>query len=303
MSYSISLEISPSVNEVEKEIIEKYWKYKNNRFSYKVGKLADQYDSSIYGVVQLVKKNSTCHLIIGKCLDCNQKLEFMVTSRAQFDSKLNHVRCDTHHQEYNLKISEELKERNISYDELIVEKTLTFQLEKLPSEHLEILAKIVQIDDRNEIFSKVFFGDSNRSNQEIWKIVNDLESKKFLTVERNQQGKVVAFNFLDQLKNMLTEYFDIKEIKQSLDNSVRTDLKPNSNKTKSSQPDLIGKIKLPEDFFFRKDIEYACGAWIRNDGSIYLKITPEGDFFRIGGQPKHIGDIMSDEFGFNTDEF
>lgn len=305
MNISLEIKISPMVTELENKIINDYWLYENEEFTHTPTLLKEKYEISQPKLVGLVKQHSFCLITKEKCIECKEILKYSVTSQTQFKQRIKSTinRCEVCRSINSDKLKRDREERNISYEQQQGELILINKLPKLSYKHREVLARMVHIDDKRRIFKEVFKGDYEGT----WDVVNELQKQGFLDVLRDEDKSVRGFNFINGLKGELAKYLDEEERKESLDNSVRTHLRKKLNKTKPTQPDFIGEIELPKDFHFRKGIEYTCGAWIQKDGSINLKITPREELFKSSRSsntdPKHIRDILSDDFGLNTDEF
>jgi len=271
MNISFEVKISPMVTELENKMINEYWLYENEKFAHTPTSLKKKYEISQPKLVGLVKQHSFCLITKEKCIDCKEILKYNVTSQTQFKQKINSTvnRCEVCRSINRDKLKKNREERNISYEQQKDELTLTDKLPQLDYNHLEVLARMVHIGDKSKIFKEVF----KDNYQGTWSIVNELEKQGLLLVVKNEDKSVIGFEFIRGLKEELTKYIDKVEIKESFDNSVRTLLIKNLNKIKPTQPDFIGEIELSKDFFFRKGIEYACGAWIQKDGYQYENYT------------------------------
>ncbi len=268
------------------ETVNKYWEIEDGNFKNKPSGICLTYDLSQYQLNEIVVNNSVCIIYFGYCYDCEKEIRREVTSQTGFKSEMKstHQRCKRCEKEYQRKIWKEWEE-SLELQEKVKKERVTNlenfdELNKLSDVEKKTLREIVKLKERNLIFSKVFKFDYEGT----WSIVNKLEKRFLLYVERNNDGRVVDFHFDSDLEQFFSD--DVSDVNQNVNDISFLDSYTfniplvQSDFQTAKSPKYSKGFKLPVDVVFEKNTEYLVGCWTLTDGSLNITFTPKNKIFR-----------------------
>ena len=281
-----TVQINQEVDNITKELINDYWLFNNNEFEYSLNQLADKYNLTVSKITKLIKDNSTCTVSID-CTNCNKTFPRIVDTKGFFKvSKHSSILCSECQEKQDILIQEKKQEDFYKYlEEKIIneekknEKFLkaiqTKQWLKLNPVEKDILIKIIESNGVKNAIRKTVF-NSNFYDKSIWTIINRLERKGLIFVERNNDNSVICFDFHKSLIDYISNDIPVKTT-----NSLSFSLSKKAYKNRPKQPDYAGTFTLPYDVLLKAHEAYLYGGWILSDGSINLKFTPVKDVNKV----------------------
>lgn len=207
MHFSFHCKNTPSQREAE--IIEKYWNLKEGDFVNTPLGIANEYEITVPQLRSLVREYSWVIVTYAQCMDCGKSMEATVYSQSAFKSFQNSKNilgrrcraCDS---------ARNRKSPNFLYR--FTSPVRVYNLEKavdrkrwseLNDEELDVLKKIVKHKGRGKshIDQEIFMG--NPDDAAIWHIVQCLEQKQLIYVEKSVKWTVEGFDFSRRLEEKL----------------------------------------------------------------------------------------------------
>jgi|TARA_R100000789_G_C3017855_1_gene152828 hypothetical protein len=163
--------------------ISQYWSYKDGCFSPLPSEFSDKRNSKKIDITDILT-NSYCILHLMPCALCQMTIKKEVNSRDEFreavlTSKLVCENCNdfSPYLERGLPLPDSL-ESNIN---------------KLNIEELRVLSGIVKLKTKFKIYRHIF--NNNLSDYDTWAIINNLQKKRLISIERDASWKIKAFNY------------------------------------------------------------------------------------------------------------
>jgi len=298
------INIVDEIDETTKLVLEEYWHIENGKFSNRAKDITIKYGLTQASMTKLVRENSYCDILLDNCIDCGINRKVHIYSQSAFNSPDYEIsgRCND--------CSEKFKKKKIEDEKLRIAREISFKMSNainqkkwlsLSEYELDVLMKIIECNDKSEVFSYVFNG--NIRDRSIWKIVNKIEDLGLINVERTNGGTIIEFQSDSRLKNEISGSFEKKTLSY-----LSFSLAKKANKNKPRQPDYSGTFTLKNDVILKAGEKYLYGGWIQTDESINLKFTPLKDIdpgaeqTEIENEPKLVGAIIKelyDDLKFN----
>lgn len=179
--------VSADISEELSAQIFRYWAFHISDFSYSLEDLTMTDEESVFPFKE-VQANSCVKMTLTHCKLCfnsilvtayNRK-EFMEYLQGYFDT------CDV------------CKLYSPNYDESItLLKPLETRLKQLNKNELRVLNGIIKLKSKALIYQHIFNNDVMDTN--IWKIINSLQRKDLIWVERDDEGRILFFHFKSEL--------------------------------------------------------------------------------------------------------
>ncbi|MDT0676999.1 hypothetical protein [Autumnicola musiva] len=171
--------------------ISQYWSYRNGCFSPLPSEFSDKRSSNKIDIKDILI-NSHCVLHLTPCALCQMPIKKEVNSRKEFreavlTSKLVCENCNdfSPYLEGGLPLPDSLES----------------SINKLNNEELKVLNGIVQLKTKFKIYRHIFH--NNLNDYDTWAIINNLQKKNLIWIERDSSWKIKAFNYDPSIINFL----------------------------------------------------------------------------------------------------
>lgn len=166
-----------------------YWLYEHGQFTYSLSSKIFKIEKHL---ISKLLSNSYCLLKFGSCLLCQLNIQQKVADREEFIQALSNKKliCDYCHS-YSANI-----ESGILLPDFL-EKTI----QNLNEEELRILKGIVNLKTKYNIYRHIFNNDLE--DLQTWSIINVLQKKKLISIERDSFWKIKSFKFDPEISNYL----------------------------------------------------------------------------------------------------
>ncbi|TDT47042.1 hypothetical protein CLV90_1112 [Maribacter spongiicola] len=191
--YKQEILISTELPESLMVLIIKYWAFENDDFKYN---LLDFIDFNPFEesneTLDKILINSKCLITLNSCQLCNSYIKYTAKNREDYYEliRLNHKVC-IHCKEFSVNYNN----KSINY------KTVEIALKELSETELKVLVGIVQLKSKTLIYRHIFNNDLEDSN--IWGIINVLQRKKLISIDRDDNWKIKNFNYNQKLKKLI----------------------------------------------------------------------------------------------------
>ncbi len=200
MNYAIEY-LSDVIDNKVKLIIDSYWKYENGNFKYECRELSELYEISISQIIDSVKEKSHCIVISNKCKKCRKTSTYKVKTRADFIFIINRfMNTCSDCNEWNVLIdpNQSLKVYTLNKKrEYAIKNQIWRELKQI---ELDVLKSIIKYKSKYLIYRHVF--KNNLYDLTIWNIINHLEDLGLIEVIRDQNQKILKFEYLNDLKKI-----------------------------------------------------------------------------------------------------
>ncbi|AXT49684.1 hypothetical protein D1818_02180 [Aquimarina sp. BL5] len=167
-------------------MISKYWsRDENERFKYELQNLKNEYGISLDELNLIVEKYSSLIIKQENCSLCHSNYNVNINNRNHFKNISNQARkicdsCKTYSPNY------------IGYSQ-IDETDLEFQYAEISEMERFILKGMINLKSKMLIYKHIFNNDLE--DRELWKIINNLEKKGLIYIERTSDCKIKGFKF------------------------------------------------------------------------------------------------------------
>ncbi|MEP0212109.1 MAG: hypothetical protein ABJD66_02770 [Cellulophaga sp.] len=139
-----------------------------------------------------ISEHSYAILTFKNCTLCFQKIKVKVNNRNEFLKivQKNPIVCETCAQySPNYSLNSEIK------------KPINIILGELTDSELKVLTGIIKLKDKKLIYRHIFNNDI--LDTKIWKIINLLQRKGLIRVERDSNWKIESFEFENEINNYI----------------------------------------------------------------------------------------------------
>ncbi|WP_405412212.1 hypothetical protein [Maribacter sp. Asnod1-A12] len=169
----------------------KYWTYDNNTFTYPINEDISN-DGISLAIIQNILKNSKCLLTFKNCILCYSSLTITVINRKDFlDFIALYPRICPNCKKFSPNYSDfHLKDESL--DEII---------RSLSIDEIKVLKGIIQLRRKDLIYRHIFNNDISDSN--VWNIINGLQRKGLIWIEREDNWKIKSFNFSSKIQYII----------------------------------------------------------------------------------------------------
>ena len=189
MNYEIV--ISSNTSQKFLNIISKYWAFRNGEFVYS----KDQISKDIKKVKESIPdilKYSHCILHVENCRLCNSKFEILIKDRVELASQASNSQsicnlCKTYSPQY----------QNTKSTSIPIEITIN----QLSDIEYKILHGIVKLKRKGLIYKHIFNNDLE--NIEIWNIINKLQKKGLIWIDRTDSCKIRSFRYPEKILKLI----------------------------------------------------------------------------------------------------
>ncbi|WP_299896724.1 hypothetical protein [uncultured Aquimarina sp.] len=172
-------------------VISKYWSFKDEGFVYSIENINKELSRLKYTQSTILDK-SHCILHFSNCTLCFSSYEKIVTSRKEFLNEVNsQERVCNPCQSYSPKYLEGVSTIFPTQE----------SIDELSDLEYRVLIGIIQLRDKMLIYKHIFNNDLE--NQEIWKIINMLQKKRIIWIERTNDYKIKSFKFSEKIPELI----------------------------------------------------------------------------------------------------
>jgi hypothetical protein len=183
--------VSANISEELNAQIFRYWAYEFSSFKYSIEDIKTKKNKSI---ISEVLENSQVKITLSHCILCFNSIHVFAKNRVEFMAYLsgeNHT-CN------------KCKMFSPNYDENTMQlEPMEVRLNQLNTNKLRVLHGIIKLKRKALIYQHIF--NNNIMDNKIWKIVNSLQSKDLIWVERDDEWKIKSFNFNSELANFIDD--------------------------------------------------------------------------------------------------
>ncbi|MDO6472753.1 hypothetical protein [Maribacter sp. 1_MG-2023] len=179
--------VSPDISEELSAQIFRYWAFDISDFNYSLEDLTLTDEESEFPFIE-VQTNSCVKMTLTHCKLCFNSILVTAYNRKEFMQYLQgyYDTCDV------------CKLYSPNYDETItLSKPLKTRLKQLNKNELRVLKGIVKLKSKALIYQHIF--NNNVMDTNIWKIINSLQRKDLIWVERDDEGRIKFFHFKSEL--------------------------------------------------------------------------------------------------------
>ncbi len=171
--------------------IVKYWLFENEKFTYSI-KPESSANCINEKLVEIILENSKCSLTFKNCLLCCDMLTVQSNNRHEF---LKWIK-------YNPRVCEICQKFSPNFIKLpTIDEPIELKLRQLTEEEMKVLTGIVTLKKKALIYRHIFNNDI--SDADIWNIMNTLQRKGLIWIERDANWKIKTFNFCVELNNYM----------------------------------------------------------------------------------------------------
>ncbi|CAM4413853.1 hypothetical protein [Zobellia nedashkovskayae] len=179
--------VSADISEELNVQIFQYWAFDISDFNYSLEDLKSIDEENEFPFME-VQANSYVKMTLTHCKLCFNSILVTAYNRNEFIEYLNgyYETCDI------------CKLYSPNYEESItLLKPLETRLKQLNKNELRVLNGIIKLKSKALIYQHIFNNDVMDTS--IWKIVNSLQRKDLIWVERDDEGRILSFNFDPEL--------------------------------------------------------------------------------------------------------
>jgi len=183
--------VSADISEELSAQIFRYWTFHISDFSYSLEDLTLTDEESVFPFKE-VQANSCVKMTLTHCKLCFNSILVTAYNRKEFMEYLQMYfdTCDV------------CKLYSPNYDESItLLKPLETRLKQLNKNELRVLNGIIKLKSKALIYQHIFNNDVMDTS--IWKIINCLQRKDLIWVERDDEGRILFFHFKSELIELI----------------------------------------------------------------------------------------------------
>jgi len=276
MTQTAKLNIKPEETKY-RELCEKYWDFDSLDYNFKhtVKSIAEEYNISTRSVSEII--SCTCSItffceICGCEIKSYTKRSTIIFENLYFKNQCICNKC---------KLTGKLNRTTTNRDEMFSRLEIAIKNQdwkKLNKKELELLVILTKCKTKQEVMRQVFQGMKfdNDYSKTIWNRLNLLDEMGLIWVERTEDKKIIDFHTSGKLKEELEKEYpkfyledDFVDFEKFQIMLQKIPLKINQN-----QPDNSGFFNVKREITFKPNVDYCYGAWLNDDGTIFLKIEP-----------------------------
>jgi len=296
---NIQHQISEECSKNEKEIIQLYWKLKDNEFVNSPRSIKKEYNITQSQLIQLISKYSSLSFSMF-CENCKSyenhevknQTKFINTVRGYRNKYSNFYKCNyCKGEEEKFEHEEQRKkyiELNIKFNKAIENKNW----ENLSNFDKIVLKRALEMNFSQ--LQKYYLNKLGQSNYDTFTsaLVN-IEKQYLLLLKRNSlNNSIINHGYIDPLLEHKDE-IKIKEKKPqssvSIDketNTIKLKLTINEFQKHPDSPLYAGLVKFKEKIVIEPDVEYIFGHWKRSNNNLYLTLTPLENMDKLPSQKR-----------------
>lgn len=277
--------VSANISKDQKNLIADYWEMESDEFKFNLAQLSVKYGFTTPAITKTIIDHSR-FFISEICPQCGNRYERRVTSKGKFKFVHDILQCPPckeaqliHEENKRSQEIEEIKLRIKQKQKLkddFLEKAIDGQeYQNLTELELETLKVISMCTNYHQIVYKLFKGKKDYKNNEIWSVIERLETIGLLFIEREW----------DQVKNILApsniKFYFNNMMGKNIDNELSFSLSKRLLRATPKHPHYSGTFTLQTDVILKAGVKYIYGGWEQTDQSINLKFTPADQIKKV----------------------
>ncbi|WP_282133014.1 hypothetical protein [Cellulophaga baltica] len=180
--YEIILSAQASIDLVSD--ITQYWLFEKGKFTHHIENRTFE--------TKTVLEKSKCLLTFRNCVLCNSSLTIIVNNREDFIKWIdtNPIICDS------------CQDYSPNYDSSIpLKKSAYIKINELSFTELKVLRGIIKLKSKFLIYRHIFNNDI--SDNSVWKIVNGLQIKGLISIDRDPNWGIKSFNVPSEVEKII----------------------------------------------------------------------------------------------------
>ena len=306
---NIKIQFSENCTELQNEIIQDYWKFKDNDFDNNPKKCKDKYKLTQFELSKIIRDFSSLFFYV-KCNNCKSFEKQEVKSITSLKSIVNQNKYICQHcitEEYNEKRRIENEKRIIArakFTDAIDNKNW----KNLSKFELSVLIKCLEMNN-SELKSYFWYSLGQKNFIKFIKALESIEKQNLIVLQRNRynnyitehQYLAILKNFNDELINEFNNYESNAELNEET-NELKLKLTINDAFNHPDSPQYAGTIIFKERIVIEPNTEYVFGQWTRSNDNLFFTLIPLKNLEKqpiqesISKQPKLIKEIIGDFF-------
>ena len=193
-SFKYEIVISGDIPESLHGSIISYWAFGKDYFKHSLETLKNS-NNGIAFPMKKVLENSHVELTLSKCELCSNEIRARVNNREEFLDCISVFR----------RVCDRCKSFSPNYSQSTRARIpIETRLEELSPIELKVLNGIVTLKSKKLIYRHIFNNEIEDSR--TWKIINLLQRKGLVWIERDDSWKIRSFEFRDDLPNFLESH-------------------------------------------------------------------------------------------------
>ncbi len=183
--------VSADISEELSAQIFRYWAFIDSDFKYPLQDF-DFENNMTKTILEEIQENSLVKITLSHCTLCFNPVKVMAKNREEFIDYLS----EAYH------ICDNCKMFCPNYDENIKQlEPLEVRLQQLDKIELKVLYGIIKLKKKVLIYQHIFSNDI--TDIKVWKIVNSLQRKDLIWIERDSNYKIIAFKVNPNLSQVI----------------------------------------------------------------------------------------------------
>ncbi|WFO15833.1 hypothetical protein M601_019235 [Cellulophaga baltica 4] len=298
----IKLVLKENLSQLELEISQRYWFLVNSVFKEKPTQIAKSLKLTTSKVSKVAMKSGYLE-ITSVCFQCKTIRAYTVHTQSKFKEiaaplHVCHV-CKDEAQKIRLKKQRAEAERIIENRNIKFSKARAHETWKqFSTQEFAVILKMLEATSMNELLWKVIQNDKKN-----WSILYKTDKYGLTDLVKDERDYIVNVFFLDNLKDEILTYLqeNKKEEKPISGNGMHPELgfrlvKNHRVRSEDDSP-YYGDVSFDRDTIIKANTLYAYSLWRRENGDMWLSITPSDNILKSKNHPRpngpqHIKDII-----------
>jgi len=293
---NIQLHLSENCSDLEKEILQQYWKLNETEFVNAPKAIKKKYAISQSELTKTTATYSTLTFYLF-CDHCHSFEKHEAKSQSSFNQtirefhsryyqsfKCNHCK-EVQRQQFHLEQERKRNELIKKLDEAIENKNW----KNLSNFEKGVLKNCLEMnfDSLKNHYGKIL-GSTNF--KQLIKALYNIENQELIILERDRGGYIINYQYLSKLKdfkNEITTHKNNSESKASFNsetNELKLKLTINKEKFHPDSPLYAGTITFKKQIVINPSIEYVFAQWERANDNLYFTLIPISEFEKFPEQ-------------------
>lgn len=306
---NIKIQFSENCTELQNEIIQDYWEFKDYEFDNNPKKCKDKYKLTQFELSKIIRDFSSLFFYV-KCDNCESFEKQEVKSITGLKSIVNQNKYICHHcitEEYNEKVRIETEKRKIANAKL-TDAIDNKNWKNLSKFELNVLIRCLEMNT-SELKSYFWNSLGQKNFIKLIKALESIEKQNLIVLQRNRYNNYVTehqyLSILKKYNDEIIDEFNNNESNAELNqvtNELKLKLTNNDAFNHPESPQYAGTIIFKERIIIEPNTEYVFGQWTRSDNNLFFSLVPLKSLEKqpiqesISKQPKLIKEIIGDFF-------
>lgn len=289
---NLQLKLSENYSELDKEIIEKYWKIDNGEFVNSPRLIKKKYNISQSELTNIIKSYSELSFYV-YCPNCISYEHNNVESQTRFKNVISSFN-KSYNKKSRCKECFELERKEKEAERIKREEKLLDNLntaidnrnwENLSNFEKEVLKNGLEMsfNDLKKHYGEIL-GQSNFIR--FIRALNSIESQNLFVLTRESWNNYITnYQYLKRLLEYKNEIVVEKQqerkqntaTESSRTNELKLKLTIDNERTHPDSPLYSGTVIFKEEIVLKRGIEYAFGHWERANNNLYLTLIPTSE--------------------------